>query len=334
MFFGQLYTLEIPFADVFPGRLLDMVAKEHVRPERPEPEELNEDGKMVLIPDDVWHLVEQCWKTDPADRPSADAVRQVLIEIAGSNFASKAEDALSSSLDIQSSSSRGVPGNAAMHTQSRIPPSISQTAPQFGGHRQPLAKLQFLPFNILLSIFTLTVGGWRAEQLLYDLSATCHTLHEACLAALFVEYIPQYRHSHNQHAIVLDYRSMPPQRSLIIPALQKALFLPEISEITINLRVFDRMDHLGHELQLFKSLVIRKSTKLDMLCLKLPVLPSIEPHVERRLSKDLQDLLRLAVVEKSCRSLAIASTRSGGHTPVPEPLRTGGLWTHNIHVEA
>lgn len=58
-----------------------MVAKEHIRPERPQPEDLDDDGEMILIPDDVWGLIEQCWKTDQADRPTADTVCQSLVKI-------------------------------------------------------------------------------------------------------------------------------------------------------------------------------------------------------------------------------------------------------------
>jgi hypothetical protein len=55
----ELYTGEVPYADVTDARVQEFVAAEQGRPKRP----------AELRNEAVWKLLEQCWDADPAVRP-------------------------------------------------------------------------------------------------------------------------------------------------------------------------------------------------------------------------------------------------------------------------
>ncbi|KAJ7588154.1 kinase-like domain-containing protein, partial [Mycena floridula] len=66
----EVFTGRVPFYNISnePAVILNIVGG--VRPTRPELPELN---------DDIWSLIQDCWKMDPNDRPTADQMVQRLM---------------------------------------------------------------------------------------------------------------------------------------------------------------------------------------------------------------------------------------------------------------
>ena len=63
-----MYTNEVPFDHISPAELRDLVAHQHVRPERPE------DDEAPQLNNEVWELAECCWASDPRSRPIGSAI--------------------------------------------------------------------------------------------------------------------------------------------------------------------------------------------------------------------------------------------------------------------
>ncbi|KAK0440008.1 kinase-like domain-containing protein [Desarmillaria tabescens] len=65
----ELYTLQIPLAHLSNEDFLPMVSYGDLRPQRPE---------SSLITDAIWNVMAQCWRRDPAKRPTAYRVSTIL----------------------------------------------------------------------------------------------------------------------------------------------------------------------------------------------------------------------------------------------------------------
>ena len=63
---------KIPLGELDPTEFCDLVAKESVRPERPDAED------ACNLTDNVWELAEKCWVGDPKRRPMATTVCDIL----------------------------------------------------------------------------------------------------------------------------------------------------------------------------------------------------------------------------------------------------------------
>jgi hypothetical protein len=61
--------------------LRELVTKDMRRPERPEAEDVVDGGAVMLISDDHWSLIEDCWHHEPKHRPSASVVCERLSQI-------------------------------------------------------------------------------------------------------------------------------------------------------------------------------------------------------------------------------------------------------------
>ncbi|KAJ7601482.1 kinase-like domain-containing protein, partial [Roridomyces roridus] len=61
-----LYAV-VPYAD-----LVDLVVRRGARPQRPHPD----DGRV--IPDELWELTEQCWASDPQQRPAVTRIHDTI----------------------------------------------------------------------------------------------------------------------------------------------------------------------------------------------------------------------------------------------------------------
>lgn len=70
----KVFTNEIPLGHIAYGDFIELVVKLDVRPERPEEAEIIAYG----LSDAVWQVAEQCWKKSPGERPTADAVCDLL----------------------------------------------------------------------------------------------------------------------------------------------------------------------------------------------------------------------------------------------------------------
>ena len=68
IFIYQIYADEIPLGYISPGELLELVVRQHIRPEQP-------DGDVApQLTNEVWQLFERCWDSNPLQRPLADAI--------------------------------------------------------------------------------------------------------------------------------------------------------------------------------------------------------------------------------------------------------------------
>lgn len=72
----QVFTGKIPFADLRDGQVVVEVAFHDQRPSRP-PEPAAARG----LDDHMWDLMQDCWRTQPADRPDMSVVLDRLTDI-------------------------------------------------------------------------------------------------------------------------------------------------------------------------------------------------------------------------------------------------------------
>ncbi|KAJ7613100.1 kinase-like domain-containing protein [Roridomyces roridus] len=68
----ELYTGDIPLFSVPYADLVDLVVRRGARPQRPHPD----DGRV--IPDELWELTEQCWASDPQQRPAVTRIHDTI----------------------------------------------------------------------------------------------------------------------------------------------------------------------------------------------------------------------------------------------------------------
>lgn len=72
----EVFTGKPPFCEYRRNeQVLLQVASRGLRPTRPTPEETK------LISDDCWKLMQDCWETEPADRPNMKDVRRRLADL-------------------------------------------------------------------------------------------------------------------------------------------------------------------------------------------------------------------------------------------------------------
>jgi WD40 repeat protein len=68
----KIFADEIPLCHINPADFIELVARQGVRPERPDDEDASQ------FPDAVWELAEECWVKNPKQRPTAIAVRDTI----------------------------------------------------------------------------------------------------------------------------------------------------------------------------------------------------------------------------------------------------------------
>ena len=77
----QIYTNETPFAEMNYSDFVELVARQDVRPERPEEDEVPQ------LSDEVWELAENCWVKDPRKRPKAADICDTISRLLGAGIA-------------------------------------------------------------------------------------------------------------------------------------------------------------------------------------------------------------------------------------------------------
>lgn len=69
----QVFSGELPFARLKDGAVLTQVALHDKRPPRP-----SEPATRRGLDDRIWSLIQNCWRTKPADRPDMSEVASLL----------------------------------------------------------------------------------------------------------------------------------------------------------------------------------------------------------------------------------------------------------------
>ncbi|KAF9530207.1 kinase-like domain-containing protein [Crepidotus variabilis] len=111
----EIFTLEIPLGHVSPNRVPDLVSKDNRRPERPDPE------AAPQLTDSMWDIIEQCWVSDPENRPKAAAIPDKLAAL----MKSSTPDLIFSDTSISQSRIR----SGSTSSNPRSPPISQLTLP-------------------------------------------------------------------------------------------------------------------------------------------------------------------------------------------------------------
>ncbi|TDL20566.1 kinase-like protein, partial [Rickenella mellea] len=77
----EIFTGEIPFANLRDGAVILAVAVNNQRPPRP-----TEPATSRGLEDEYWKLIQSCWATLPLDRPPMDEVNKILDSLFWSTF--------------------------------------------------------------------------------------------------------------------------------------------------------------------------------------------------------------------------------------------------------
>lgn len=84
----QIFSGRVPFYECS-DNMLDFNIRQGVRPSRPSPLECSQYG----LTDEIWDIMMECWKTDPAMRPSATTIVSRLNSLSLPNRDSTREEA-------------------------------------------------------------------------------------------------------------------------------------------------------------------------------------------------------------------------------------------------
>jgi len=71
----EIFTNEVPLADVNYGDFIELVAKQDIRPEQPDAE------SAPHLSDAIWEIAEQCWVKETERRPTAEEVSGAILRI-------------------------------------------------------------------------------------------------------------------------------------------------------------------------------------------------------------------------------------------------------------
>jgi hypothetical protein len=60
----QIHTGQRPFRSIPDGLSVYDLVEQGIRPERPDA------SSRISMPDNIWHIVQKCWKQEASERPS------------------------------------------------------------------------------------------------------------------------------------------------------------------------------------------------------------------------------------------------------------------------
>lgn len=120
---------EIPLGNIDHFQFIELVARNDVRPERPDDED--DEGSTPQLTDAVWELAEQCWVKDPKQRPTAGALCDTIIQLLESQDIKPAQELSPVNVPISPGGSLDSPRALPTSNSTSTSPTSSNILPAF-----------------------------------------------------------------------------------------------------------------------------------------------------------------------------------------------------------